>query len=415
MQHKTVLFIGFTWPEPTSTAAGSRMLQLLQVFGVRKYRRVFTSAAAESPLSLDLESFGVEKRVIKLNDTGFDTFISDLKPDIVVFDRFLTEEQFGWRVAEFAPQALRILDTEDLHSLRTSRQAVLKKGIPFTTEAWLQSDTAKREIASIYRCDLSLIISAYEMQLLTEVLKIDDNLLLHLPFMLDAVGEKTLAAWLSFEERRDFVCIGNGKHAPNVDAILWLKKEIWPLIRKQLPDVNLLVYGAYLPQHIQQMDNPKEGFRVRGWAEDAIAVLQKARISLAPLRFGAGIKGKLIDAMQAGTPSITTDVGAEGMCGGLPWNGKIANSAEDFSAAAVRLYRDALSWHRAQRYGISLVNSFYDKGRLSEKLIATIEKIGENQEHHRNQNFIGSMLQHHTMTSTKYLARWIEIKNQDRH
>lgn len=282
MRRKTVLFIGFTWPEPTSTAAGSRMLQLLNFFLEQKYRTVFTSTAAETMLSLDLEAMGIEKVGIKLNDSSFDLFVTDLNPDIVVFDRFLTEEQFGWRVAEFAPQALRILDTEDLHSLRTTRQSLFEKDILFSTGAWLQNDTTKREIASIYRCDLSLIISSYEMYLLAEGIKIDKNLLMHLPFMLDAMDEKTVEKWPSFEARKDFVCIGNGKHAPNVDAILWLKKEIWPLIRKELPDTNLHIYGAYLPEYIRQMDNAKEGFRILGWAENAEAELQKARISLAP-------------------------------------------------------------------------------------------------------------------------------------
>lgn len=411
MRRKTVLFIGFTWPEPTSTAAGSRMLQLLNFFLEQKYRTVFTSTAAETMLSLDLEAMGIEKVGIKLNDSSFDLFVTDLNPDIVVFDRFLTEEQFGWRVAEFAPQALRILDTEDLHSLRTTRQSLFEKDILFSTGAWLQNDTTKREIASIYRCDLSLIISSYEMYLLAEGIKIDKNLLMHLPFMLDAMDEKTVEKWPSFEARKDFVCIGNGKHAPNVDAILWLKKEIWPLIRKELPDTNLHIYGAYLPEYIRQMDNAKEGFRILGWAENAEAELQKARISLAPLRFGAGIKGKLIDAMQAGTPTVTTSIGAEGMRAGYPWNGYIVDSAEDFAHVAIGLYKNPLDWNRAQQQGVAIVNGLYNKNVLAEKLAETLTKIQNNVHDRRNQNFIGAMLLHHTLASTKYRSKWIEEKN----
>ena len=89
-----------------------------------------------------------------LNDSGFDAFVKKLDPNIVLFDRFFTEEQFGWRVTEFAPNALRILDTEDLHSLRQVREQLFKNNIPFTVEKWLQSDVTKREIAAIYRSDL---------------------------------------------------------------------------------------------------------------------------------------------------------------------------------------------------------------------------------------------------------------------
>ncbi len=412
MHKKTVLFIGFTWPEPTSTAAGTRMLQLLNFFRENEYRTVFASTATASPLSLDLDAIGIEKISIKLNDSSFDALVKDLNPDIAIFDRFLTEEQFGWRVAEFAPAALRILDTEDLHSLRTTRQALFKKDIPFTIDAWRQNDTTKREIASIYRCDLSLIISSYEMWLLTESLKIEGNLVLHLPFMLDALDEKVVEKWPSFEARKDFICIGNGKHAPNVDAILWLKKNIWPLIRKELPDANLYIYGAYLPEHIRQMDNPKEGFRVMGWAENIETVLNKARISLAPLRFGAGIKGKLIDAMQAGTPTVTTSIGAEGMHGDLPWNGHIADTAEELVHAAVSLYKNPAKWYSAQQNAMAIINGLFDKRILNQKLADKIVKARNHLENYRNRNFIGAMLMHQTLASTKYMSKWIEEKNR---
>ncbi len=358
-----------------------------------------------------MNAIGVEEADIKLNDPSFDQFIKELNPQIVLFDRFLTEEQFGWRIAEFAPQALRILDTQDLHSLRTTREALFNKEA-FTTDAWLQSDTAKREIASIYRCDLSLIISSYEMHLLTATLKMDENLLLHLPFMLDTLETDSIEKWPYFEARRDFICIGNGKHAPNIDAILWLKKEIWPLIREQLNEVHLYIYGAYLPERIQQMNNVKEGFRVMGWAENAEAVLQKARVGLAPLRFGAGIKGKLVDAMQAGTPTITTCIGAEGMHAAYPWNGAIEATAEDLAHAAVRLYQNPQEWQQAQQNGVAIIIGLYDKVALGKKWADRIARIESNLEDHRRQNFMGAMLLHHTLASTKYMARWIAAKNK---
>ena len=427
MRKKTSLIIGFIWPEPTATAAGNRMLQLLHYFLERDHRIVFASAATETSLSLDLSSLGIEKVCIKLNDTSFDNFIAGLKPEIVIFDRFLTEEQFGWRVAEFAPQALRILDTEDLHSLRNTRQILFKQGTSFTTAAWQQNDIFKREIASIYRCDLTLIISSYEMYLLTEILKIDKVLLLYLPFMLETINESVVQKWSTFEERKDFVCIGNGNHAPNIDAIQWLQKEIWPLIRKKLPKANLFIYGAYLPQHICQMDNFNNGFHIMGWAKSAEKVLQKARVALAPLRFGAGIKGKLIDAMQAGTPTVTTSIGAEGMhtafsrdniptvTGGLeklyPWSGHIANTAMEFADASVSLFQKG-EWHQAQRNAIDILNGIYDKQVLRLQLDNTLMEIEDNLQAHRNQNFIGGMLMHHTLASTKYMSKWISAKNQ---
>ncbi|MGB5667477.1 MAG: glycosyltransferase family 4 protein, partial [Maribacter sp.] len=297
----TLLIIGFVWPEPSTTAAGSRMMQLIRCFQDQQYDITFASTAAKTEYSKDLAAIGIKAQKIVLNDPSFDSFIQKCDPNMVLFDRFLTEEHFGWRVAEFVPDALRVLDTEDLHSLRQVREQLFKKNTPFTPEKWLQSDVTKREIAAIYRCDLSLIISTFEMELLLKMVKIDEKLLLHLPFQLDKINDNRIASWPGFNKRKDFICIGNGKHAPNIDAVLWLKKEIWPLIHKALPLARLYIYGSYLPEQLQQMHNPANGFYVEGWVESVEDVMQQHRINLAPLHFGAGIKGKLIDAMNNGT------------------------------------------------------------------------------------------------------------------
>ena len=354
----------------------------------------------------------VGRAQIQLNHPSFDAFISDLNPDVVVFDRFLTEEQFGWRVAEFAPRAIRILDTEDLHSLRLSRQEAIATGQEFRPELWMAHDTTKREIASIYRCDLSLIISSYEMKLLTETLQVDKTLLLRLPFMLDALQESEVAKWPSYENRAGFICIGNGKHAPNVDAVRWLSQAIWPLMRKELPQAEVCVYGAYLPESILKLHRPDLGFHVLGWVDDAMDVLRRCRISLAPLRFGAGIKGKLVDAMCAGTPSVTTSIGAEGMHGNYPWSGAVANTAEAFAESAVQLYRTPEDWQVAQRNGVDIVNGYHDKSTAYKNLDANLQNLVQNLEQHRSRNFIGAMLRHQSMAGTKYMSKWIEEKNK---
>ncbi len=409
---KKVLIIGCNWPEPGTTAAGGRMLQLIRFFLKQDYQLTFASTAAESEYSFDLESIGVHTQAILLNHHSFDEYIAQLNPTMVLFDRFLTEEQFGWRVAEHCPQAMRILDTEDLHSLRTARQLAHKKKKSFSIKSWLDQDLTKREVASIYRCDISLIISIYEMELLTEELKLDKDLLLHLPMMYNKIDAGQQKDWLDFDQKNDFVCIGNGKHAPNVDAIKTLKLVIWPLIRAKLRKANLFVYGAYLPQEIQQMHKPKEGFYVMGHAVNAQEVISRARLSLAPLNFGAGIKGKLLDSMLYGTPSITTHIGAEGICLDIPWNGSIANAPTDFAHAAVELYLNQEKWLIAQKNGMTIINSCYDKTVLQQRLSQKLKEVGTRLDQHRSGNFIGAMLLHHSMASTKYMSKWITAKNK---
>ena len=119
----------------------------------------------------------------------------------------------------------------------------------------------------------------------------------------------------------------------------------------------LHVYGAYPTQQVLEFTNAYEGFFVHGFVEDASLVLENSRVLLAPLRFGAGIKGKFTSAMLSGTPNITTSIGAEGMCSGLPWNGFIVDDIEDFIDSAVELYTNEKRWKQAQQYGCLLYTS----------------------------------------------------------
>lgn len=405
-----LLIIGYVWIEKT-TGAGNRMLQLLNVFKDQNYTITFATPAQKTENSLNLVELGVEEKSIELNSSSFDDFIKEQQPDVVLFDRFMMEEQFGWRVAEYCPKALRVLDTEDLHFLRKTRHQQLKKRKQFSTEALLKSDEAKREIAAILRCDMSLIISTYEMQLLKDVFKVDESLLYHLPFLLSSIDEKVVKKWKSFEERKHFVFIGNFFHAPNVDAVLQLK-TIWKTIRKQLPEAELHIYGAYATQQIQQLHKPKEGFIIKGFAEDALEVVKSARVVLAPIRFGAGIKGKLTEAMECGTPSVTTSIGAEGMHGNLPWNGFIEDDFVKFANKAIELYTYDILWKKSQQKGIAIINSIYDKEKIAFSFVNKIKEIQENLETHRTQNFLGSLLQHQTLQATKFMSKWIEEKNK---
>lgn len=388
------------------------MLQLIAQFTKAGYKITFASPAQKGEKAIDLSLFKVAEMGIELNNSSFDDFIKDLNPDVVVFDRFMMEEQFGWRVAENCPNAVRVLDTEDLHSLRKVRQDKIKKETIFKVDDLLTSEIAKREIAAILRCDISLIISSYEMKLLKDVFKIDENLLLHLPFLLNKIEEEQINSWLGFDERAHFVFIGNFFHAPNVDAVLQLKTKIWKAIRKQLPKAELHIYGAYATQQINQLHNKKEGFIIKGFADDAMDVVKKAKVVLAPIRFGAGIKGKLTEAMICGTPSITTVIGSEGMHDNLPWSGIVEDDFAVFAKKAIDLYTDKSLWKKSQQKGIMIINELYDKEKLGALFINTVVSVKENLKEHRKQNFIGSMLQRETMQATKYMSKWIEEKNK---
>ena len=209
----------------------------------------------------------------------------------------LLEEQFSWRVHESVPSAMHVLDTEDLHSLRQLRHDIIKRQA-FCDVSWpalkalhqhhqvMYHPLAVREIGSILRSDLSLIISPIEMQILAHCYPILAEQLHHCPFLLSAIDKHPIG----FAERKDFVFIGNYRHAPNWDAVRVLAQHVWPAIRQQLPNAQCHIYGAYTPPKAQQLHQPNKGFYIQGYAKDALATVRQARVQLAPLRFGAGLK-----------------------------------------------------------------------------------------------------------------------------
>jgi Glycosyl transferases group 1 len=410
--NKKLLIIGFVFPEPNSSAAGGRMMQLISLFQAQGFRITFASPAQDSDFMVDLVAFDVEKKTIQLNSSSFDDFIQDLNPAVVLFDRFMTEEQFGWRVAENCPHALKLLDTEDLHCLRMARQKAFKEHRVFQISDLLSEEVAKRELASILRCDLSLMISEFEMELLPSVFKIDPTLLYYLPLLVEPINDVQFQSLPSFEQRKNFVFIGNFLHEPNWNAVLYLKETIWVLIRNLFPEAVLEIYGAYASQKVLQLHAPKDGFLIMGRAKNANEVVSNARVVLAPLRFGAGIKGKLLEAMQCQTPSVTTTIGAESMQGNLPWNGFVTDNPQTFAGHAVQLYQDKTLWQEAQQNGIAIINHRYLKVLFENDFKEKIDFLQTHLQQHRTTNFMGSLLQHHTLQSTKYMSRWIEEKNK---
>lgn len=404
----SMLVIGHQWPEPDATAAGERMLWLLEGFLRKGYQITFASTSAPGTYEADLESLGIEKVSIQLNSASFDRFITTRRFSLVLFDRFLTEEQFSWRVRECLPKALLLLDTEDLHSLRHSRGEAVRQGKAWSTSDWLQDPLFYREVASMFRADLNLIISNREMELLTEQIPLLKDKLLYLPF---GIISRNNLEGPEFQRRSDFVFIGNGKHRPNLDAISQLKSEIWPLIRRLLPKEKIRIYGAYLPQSILQFHAPFEGFEVKGWAPDLQAVLSKARVQLAPLRYGAGIKGKILKAAQNGLPTMGTAFGFEGILTVSEAMCFTADTPDDFAKKSAHLYQDEPTWTKA----LSL-----QKEAAKEHLCASFDTLSKQVELLQEgagvisgeTQILENLLRNEAFGRVRYLSRWIEAKEK---
>lgn len=416
----TVLFVGYVWPEPRSSAAGRRILDLISLFQHMGARVTFACAAEPGQNPADLAALGVTSLPIKLNCSSFDEQVRQLQPDAVVFDRFLCEEQFGWRVERSWPAAARIIDTEDLHCLRAARQQKIKS-LPADRAADLaaalpthalnfNSDIALREIAAIWRSDLSIMISPAEIALLVEHFAVDRRLLTYLP-LLSQAGPVSVNR-RSFCQREHCIMLGNFRHEPNWDALTLLRNQIWPALRQRLGgQVQCHIYGAYQPPKAQQLHSDKLGFLLKGWAENAAEVVAKARLCLAPLRFGAGQKGKLLEAMECATPSVTTSIGAEGMASAAHWPGRVADTLPDFIDSAVELYTDEIAWRDSAAKGALLLKSAFALDGFAEEFANKIKPISEDVEAHRQQFFYGLMIRQQRLRSEKFMSQWIEAKN----
>ncbi|MPT31086.1 MAG: glycosyltransferase [Chryseobacterium sp.] len=398
---KHLVIIGLVIPEPASTAAGHRMMQLIQLFSEADYKITFLTASNNIEFSEKIE---IQK--IEINNESFDEKIRNLNPDVVLFDRYVTEEQFGWRVSESCPNTVKIIDTEDLHFLREGRRkAFVEKRIVEKKD--FINDIFVREIASILRCDLSLIISEFEYDLLINDFKINPYQLFYIPFLTESFEKNRTR----FEDRTHFVSIGNFLHEPNWQTVLKLK-QIWKSIKKKIPEAELHIYGAYMSQKVLELHNAKDGFLVKGRADSVEEIFNQSKVLLAPIPFGAGLKGKLWESMKFGLPNVTSSIGAEAMHKDLPWNGFIEDSDEVFVAKAVELYQNENIWNKAQENGYQILKALFMKDLFADSFINKVSELMENLDNHRTENYLGKILQHHQLNSTKYMSRWIEEKNK---
>jgi hypothetical protein len=391
---------------------------------------VIASAAQNEPGRLSCERWarereGLEVRAIQLNDSSFDEWIAGLRPDFVIFDRFLIEEQFGWRVRQSSPESVCILDTVDLHFVRFSREKDLKRSL--REGSWSAVDggagiewdpeLSSRELASLHRVDLTWLVSDFERELLVRNFGVEPRRVAVSRFAYPepawtrgtAAEERDGARLEAFSGRLGFCLIGNFRHAPNLDAFRWVRAEIWPRVRALLPSAELHVYGAYPPKEVMEAHSPRSGFLVHGPAETLDQVFSRSRVSLAPLRFGAGIKGKISDSWWHGVPVVSTSIGAEGMSDGADWGGRIANTAEAFARACVDLHESEADWGMGRDAGFRILGALFS-GEVFDREFRVGLAQAEAGRVARSSDWVRRMMCHSTLDSYRYFGRWLELK-----
>ena len=422
-----MLFIGQNAPAPDFSAAGVRSQALIEAF-VEWGDYSVAFAAQAKPAAAAGGNGGYElHRIAPNREEETVRLLRDLKPDIVVFDRYIAEEAFSFRVRDTLPDALLVLDMQDCCFLREGRREALQRsvaqgggeGAHLAAAIGHQPSAGDvrvcRELSSVHRCDLALVCSSVEERLL-RLMGVPASKLVYAPFYVDKGRVRRRAsASPAFGSRLGFCTIGTMKHAPNVDAVDWMLNSVWPLLRAQLDGASMTVYGAHMTDHLKRrFHRPDVGFYMHGWLEASqlLPALERHRALVAPLRFGAGLKGKIVDGWLAGLPCVTTSIGAEGMAGGGSFVGGVsADDAESFAAACAAVHEDDEAWESQRAAGFRALEAFDREvhlGRIREAIDGALLNLGQR----RGGDWTQALLWHEGARSTEYFSRWIELKEK---
>lgn len=258
----------------------------------------------------------------------------------VIVCRYQLAEYWLPLLQRAAPSIRTIFDTVDLHHLRESREAEVRGNRHLLK---LAGSTRERELDCISRADITWVVSTAER----------DYLSAHMPAarveivsnLHEVAGEVP-----GFQQRQDLLFVGSAQHPPNVDAVHWIVDSLFPCIRAQLPGVRIHMVGAGLETAAGEKAGV-EGIIWHGHVQDLDTLLSTCRAGIAPLRFGAGVKGKITQGMACGLPMITTSCGAEGMQLTSGHDILVADSDDAFSDAVARLHGEEVLWNAISRNG----------------------------------------------------------------
>jgi len=284
--------------------------------------------------------------------------------DLVFLNRVEVAEKHLNTVRTLCSNAKIIFHTVDLHFLRMMR------------EAEFSEDQGKRkcaegmelmELGLMKAADATTVVSEHELSLLSDILP-DENIKL-LPYSRNIVGTA-----IGVKERNNIVFVGSYRHAPNVDAVLYFVSEIMPLLRQRLPGVNFYIVGNKPPPEVCALAS--EDVIVTGFVEDLTLLLSEMRVSVAPLRYGAGIKGKIGTALAVGLPVVATPIAVEGMSLTDGENILVADGAEQFVNALIKIYQDGTLWHQISESGLLFAQKAWGVDTAWKNLSAILNDLG---------------------------------------
>ncbi len=338
-----------------------RMFNLLTIFQELGYHVIFwpDNLAALEPYTRRLQALGIE---VIYGQVDFRRYLSENAPFIDLL--------WACRV-RFAPQYLlpakeaglaTVFDTVDLHFVREEREARLKEDPALMTRA---QETKRLELTLCRAADCTLVVSRDEVPFLEKEgisgVRVVPNI------------HEQAPPGPGFEARRDLMFIGSFQHPPNEDAVCWFVAEIWPLIKKALPEVKFYVVGSSPTRRVKALAG--EDIIVTGYVPEVQPYFHRCRVFVAPLRYGAGLKGKVGQAMSFGLPCVLTPIAAEGLGGRHGEEYLLAKGPEDFAREVVRLYQDRELWEKLARKGREHIRRHFSRQAVKETVSSLLKEL----------------------------------------
>jgi GT2 family glycosyltransferase/glycosyltransferase involved in cell wall biosynthesis len=317
-----------------------------------------------------LQAMGVEVYAgdpTALQDMGLDIIAPHLDVEgILKAKRFDYAILSFWHIAEHylplvrrhSPHTHVIIDTVDIHFLREFREAEMKKD-PLLLET--ARSNKERELAVYRKGDRLWVVTEDDRKTIEGIVKAPIDVVPNI--------HKKVSWTKEYDQTRDLLFVGNFNHKPNIDAVLFLHKKIFPLVSRKLPDTRVYIVGNNPPDQIRRLHSDR--FVVTGYVEDLEPYLRDARISINPLTYGAGMKGKVGEALSWGLPVVTTSIGAEGMDLQDGETAMVADDPKVFARKVIDLYHDRTAWERLSRNGRRHVEQRWSPAAIQKRIDAS--------------------------------------------
>ncbi|HWN11080.1 MAG TPA: glycosyltransferase [Pyrinomonadaceae bacterium] len=349
-------------PSPDRDAGSLRMFLILKT--IARWAHVIFVPYSR-PQSIDYERALWKEGIETADATDYRQVLKHANVKAAIVSRPSMASTFIRRIRRANPEAGIVFDMVDTHFLRCQREYEISGN-----EAVLAESNRYKKLETTLAQQSDIVWSASDedrqvMQLLVPNKRIDVVPTIH--ELRDISG--------SFESREDLLFIGNLAHRPNEDAVVFFVREIFPLLRERLPGIAMDIIGDFSSPAIMACDSAD--IHIRGYIQDVAPYLRDRRVFVAPLRFGAGIKGKIGEAMAHGIPVVTTTIGAEGFGLTHELDVMIANEPADFAAAVARLYSDQDLWERVAHNGRLRIEKYFTPEVVAETISRSLLELIE--------------------------------------